>query len=74
MAVASQDSASFFRDRSLGAESPISGLIALLAAVDALSHVDDLNELKKQVAFMFSIIYYLICIFLPLDCWGSRHF
>ncbi|THU47345.1 hypothetical protein C4D60_Mb09t14510 [Musa balbisiana] len=48
MAVASQDSASFFRDRSLGAESPISGLIALLAAVDALSHVDDLNELKKQ--------------------------
>ncbi|XP_064939098.1 nicastrin-like [Musa acuminata AAA Group] len=52
MAVASQDSASFFRDRSLGAESPISGLIALLAAVDALSHVDDLNELKKQLVFV----------------------
>ncbi|WOL20134.1 nicastrin [Canna indica] len=52
MAVASQDSASLFRDRSLGAESPISGLIALLTAVDALSHVSDLNELKKQLVFM----------------------
>ncbi|URE35756.1 Nicastrin [Musa troglodytarum] len=52
MAVASQDSASFFRDQSLGAESPISGLIALLAAVDALSRVDDLNELKKQLVFV----------------------
>ncbi|KAG1358763.1 putative nicastrin [Cocos nucifera] len=49
MAVASQDSASFFRDQSLGADSPISGLIALLTAVDALSHVDGLDKLKKQV-------------------------
>ncbi|URE35759.1 Nicastrin [Musa troglodytarum] len=28
------------------------GLIALLAAVDALSRVDDLNELKKQLVFV----------------------
>ncbi|WVZ07497.1 hypothetical protein V8G54_020843 [Vigna mungo] len=48
MAVASMDSASFFRDKSLGADSPISGLIALLAAVDALSHLDGLDDLSKQ--------------------------
>ncbi|GMY24799.1 nicastrin isoform X4, partial [Fagus crenata] len=40
--------ASFFRDKSLGADSPISGLISLLAAVDALSHVDGLDDLTKQ--------------------------
>ncbi|XP_051192784.1 nicastrin [Lolium perenne] len=51
MVVASQDSASFFRDRSLGADSPISGLIALLTAVDALSHLHDLSKLKKQLVF-----------------------
>uniref|UniRef100_A0A453PIN3 Nicastrin n=1 Tax=Aegilops tauschii subsp. strangulata TaxID=200361 RepID=A0A453PIN3_AEGTS len=51
MVVASQDSASFFRDRSLGADSPISGLIALLTAVDALSHLHDLGKLKKQLVF-----------------------
>ncbi|KAJ4764059.1 Nicastrin [Rhynchospora pubera] len=50
-AVASFDSASFFRDRSLGADSPISGLIALLTAVDALSHVNHLKNLKKQLVF-----------------------
>ncbi|KAJ3699369.1 hypothetical protein LUZ61_003074 [Rhynchospora tenuis] len=51
LAVASFDSASFFRDRSLGADSPISGLIALLTAVDALSHVNHLKNLKKQLIF-----------------------
>ncbi|KAL6912167.1 hypothetical protein ACP4OV_000972 [Aristida adscensionis] len=51
MAIASQDSASFFRDRSLGADSPISGLIALLTAVDALSHLHDLSNLQKQLVF-----------------------
>ncbi|CAM0944287.1 unnamed protein product [Alopecurus aequalis] len=51
MVVASQDSASFFRDLSLGADSPISGLIALLTAVDALSHVHNLSKLKKQLVF-----------------------
>ncbi|KAF3331598.1 nicastrin [Carex littledalei] len=51
LAVASLDSASFFRDRSLGADSPISGLIALLTAVDALSHVNHLKKLKKQFVF-----------------------
>uniref|UniRef100_A0A804Q238 Nicastrin n=1 Tax=Zea mays TaxID=4577 RepID=A0A804Q238_MAIZE len=49
LAIASQDSASFFRDRSLGSDSPISGLIALLIAVDALSHIHGLSKLKKQV-------------------------
>uniref|UniRef100_M8AVU5 Nicastrin n=1 Tax=Aegilops tauschii TaxID=37682 RepID=M8AVU5_AEGTA len=39
------------RDRSLGADSPISGLIALLTAVDALSHLHDLGKLKKQLVF-----------------------
>ncbi|AQK55159.1 Nicastrin [Zea mays] len=48
LAIASQDSASFFRDRSLGSDSPISGLIALLTAVDALSHIHGLSKLKKQ--------------------------
>ncbi|XP_057971438.1 nicastrin isoform X2 [Malania oleifera] len=52
LTVASMDSASFFRDKSLGAESPISGLISLLAAVDALSHVNGLNGLGKQLVFM----------------------
>lgn len=51
LVLASQDSASFFRDKSLGADSPLSGLIAMLAAVDALSHVDGLDELKKQIVF-----------------------
>ncbi|RVW81134.1 Nicastrin [Vitis vinifera] len=48
LTVASMDSASFFRDKSLGADSPISGLISLMAAVDALSHLDGLNDLSKQ--------------------------
>ncbi|CAL4885266.1 unnamed protein product [Urochloa decumbens] len=51
LAVTSQDSASFFRDRSIGSDSPISGLIALLTAVDALSHIHDLSNLKKQLVF-----------------------
>ncbi|KAG4920374.1 Nicastrin [Glycine soja] len=51
LTVASMDSASFFRDKSLGADSPISGLIALLAAVDALSHLDGLGDLSKQLVF-----------------------
>ncbi|XP_008457115.1 nicastrin isoform X1 [Cucumis melo] len=52
LTVASMDSASFFRDKSIGADSPISGLIALLAAVDALSHVDGLDDLHKQLVFV----------------------
>ncbi|KAK2652570.1 hypothetical protein Ddye_012426 [Dipteronia dyeriana] len=51
LALASMDSASFFRDKSLGADSPISGLISLLAAVDALSRVDGLTNLSKQLVF-----------------------
>ncbi|XP_061978467.1 nicastrin isoform X1 [Populus nigra] len=51
LTVASMDSASFFHDKNLGAESPISGLIALLAAVDSLSHVNGLDDLGKQLVF-----------------------
>ncbi|XP_068663226.1 nicastrin isoform X2 [Aristolochia californica] len=53
LAVASQDSSSFFHDKSLGADSSLSGMISLLAAVDALSRVDGLHELKKQLVFLF---------------------
>ncbi|KAK2999969.1 hypothetical protein RJ639_024427 [Escallonia herrerae] len=52
LAIASMDSASFFRDKSLGADSPISGLISLMAAVDALSRVDGVNDLAKQLVFV----------------------
>ncbi|KAL5076913.1 hypothetical protein RYX36_015897 [Vicia faba] len=52
LTVASMDSASFFRDKSLGADSPISGLIALLAAADALSRLDGLGGLSKQLVFV----------------------
>lgn len=52
LTVASMDAASFFRDKSLGAESPISGMISLLAAVDALSHVEGLDDISKQLVFL----------------------
>ncbi|KAL0867225.1 hypothetical protein Bca101_046343 [Brassica carinata] len=52
LTVASMDSASFFRDRSFGADSPISGLVALLGAVDALSRVEGFSNLKKQLVFL----------------------
>ncbi|XP_043695678.1 nicastrin [Telopea speciosissima] len=52
LTVASMDSASFFRDKSFGADSPLSGMIALLAAVDALSRIDGINALSKQLVFM----------------------
>ncbi|KAJ0042428.1 hypothetical protein Pint_18260 [Pistacia integerrima] len=52
LSVASMDSASFFRDKSIGADSPISGLISLLAAVDALSRLDGLDDLNKQLVFL----------------------
>ncbi|XP_075510416.1 nicastrin isoform X2 [Primulina tabacum] len=52
LTVTSMDSASFFRDKSLGADSPISGLITLLAAVDAISRIQKLDELNKQLVFV----------------------
>ncbi|KAK9741989.1 hypothetical protein RND81_03G141700 [Saponaria officinalis] len=52
LAMASMDSASFFRDKSLGADSPLSGMIALLAAADALSRSDNLKSLKKKIVFL----------------------
>ncbi|KAH7679830.1 nicastrin protein [Dioscorea alata] len=51
LTIVSQDSASFFRDKSIGADSPLSGLIALLAAVDALSNIGSLDKLQKQLVF-----------------------
>ncbi|KAL3323460.1 hypothetical protein AABB24_037885 [Solanum stoloniferum] len=51
LTVASMDAASLFRDVSIGADSPISGLISLLAVVDALSRVDGLGDLDKQLVF-----------------------
>lgn len=52
LAVTSMDAASFFHDKSLGADSPVSGLITLLAAVDALSRVNGLKDLAKQLVFV----------------------
>ncbi|XP_010426885.1 PREDICTED: nicastrin [Camelina sativa] len=52
LTVASMDSASLFRDKSFGADSPISGLVALLGAVDALSRVDGFSNFKKQLVFL----------------------
>ncbi|KAJ8430490.1 hypothetical protein Cgig2_004683 [Carnegiea gigantea] len=52
LVVASMDSASFFRDKSLGAESPLSGLVALMAAADAFSHSDHFRSFKKQIVFL----------------------
>ncbi|KAI4321244.1 hypothetical protein MLD38_034649 [Melastoma candidum] len=52
LTITSMDSASFFRDKNLGAESPISGLIAMLAAVDALSHLDSLVDANRQLVFL----------------------
>ncbi|GAB2212538.1 hypothetical protein Drorol1_Dr00020511 [Drosera rotundifolia] len=52
LAVTSMDSASFFRDKSFGADSPVSGLVAMLAAADALSHIDDSQSFKKQLVFL----------------------
>ncbi|RDY12658.1 Nicastrin, partial [Mucuna pruriens] len=73
LTVASMDSASFFRDKGLGADSPISGLIALLAAVDALSHLDGLGDLSKQFLDQLSLVF---AVFTG-EAWGylgSRRF
>lgn len=51
LTMASMDSASFFRDKSLGADSPLSGMITLLAAVDALSRIGGFDNLTKQLVF-----------------------
>ncbi|KAJ0099859.1 hypothetical protein Patl1_20928 [Pistacia atlantica] len=83
LSVASMDSASFFRDKSIGADSPISGLISLLAAVDALSRLDGLDDLNKQIickmAFYCASDLFLVLVFLVLtgEAWGylgSRRF
>ncbi|KAH9687401.1 Nicastrin [Citrus sinensis] len=51
--VASMDSASFFRDKSLGADSPISVSSDIVTwYLDALSRVDGWNDLNKQLVFL----------------------
>ncbi|KAG6547977.1 hypothetical protein Mapa_010799 [Marchantia paleacea] len=52
LVMAAMDSASFFRDATPGADSPLSGLIAMLAAADALSRVPDVDEFQKQIVFL----------------------
>lgn len=67
LAITSMDSASFFRDMTIGADSPLSGLIALLAAVDALSKVSNPEDWDKQL---------IIAVFTG-EAWGylgSRRF
>ncbi|MCO5567551.1 hypothetical protein L7F22_021245 [Adiantum nelumboides] len=67
MAIASMDSASFFRDRTLGADSPLSGLLTLLAAVDVLSNIPDPDSWDKQ----------LVIVVFTGEAWGylgSRQF
>ncbi|XP_062100464.1 serine carboxypeptidase-like 42 [Humulus lupulus] len=65
LTVASMDSASFFCDKSLIADSPISGMIALLAAVDALSHLEAFHDLNKQVSEMNLLFNLCSAIFFP---------
>ncbi|KAL3676260.1 hypothetical protein R1sor_026208 [Riccia sorocarpa] len=50
--MAALDSASFFRDATPGADSSLSGLIAMLAAADALSRVADVDQFQKQTVFL----------------------
>eukprot|EP00250_Pteridium_aquilinum_P005740 c15793_g1_i1 orf=779-2905(-) len=49
LAVTTMDSASFFRDKTLGADSPLSGLLTLLAALDALAKVPNAESWDKQL-------------------------
>ncbi|KAI5648110.1 hypothetical protein M9H77_34115 [Catharanthus roseus] len=78
LTVASMDSASFFRDKSLGADSPISGLITLLAAVDALSRFGGFHNLTKQVGCEILLQNYdLVFAVFTGESWGflgSRRF
>eukprot|EP00850_Spirogloea_muscicola_P001661 SM000006S19426 [mRNA] locus=s6:627517:632413:- [translate_table: standard] len=52
IAMASVDAASFFRDVAPGADSPLSGFVALLAAVDALTSQVGVHQLSKQLGFL----------------------
>ncbi|KAJ7533501.1 hypothetical protein O6H91_13G052200 [Diphasiastrum complanatum] len=65
--IASMDSASLFRDQTHGADSPLSGMIAMLAAVDALSMTAGIDTLQKQLVF-------LVCTGEAWGYLGSRRF
>eukprot|EP00249_Psilotum_nudum_P017145 c26181_g1_i1 orf=97-1434(+) len=52
LAMSSMDSASFFRDKTPGSDSPLSGMIAMLAAADALSKTSGIDKWKKQLVFI----------------------
>ncbi|XP_024531033.1 nicastrin [Selaginella moellendorffii] len=67
LVLAAMDSISFFRDFTPGADSPLSGLISLLAAVDALSKADGIHNATKQVVF-------LVCNGEAWGYLGSRRF
>ncbi|CAI7853251.1 unnamed protein product [Closterium sp. NIES-53] len=55
IAMAQMDAASLFRDAAVGAESPVSGLISLLAAADAIASLlrkPSTPDLPKQLVFL----------------------
>ncbi|CAI5968693.1 unnamed protein product [Closterium sp. NIES-65] len=55
IAMAQMDASSLFRDAAVGAESPISGLICLLAAADAIASLlrkPSAPDLPKQLVFL----------------------
>ncbi|CAI5496894.1 unnamed protein product [Closterium sp. Naga37s-1] len=55
IAMAQMDAASLFRDAAVGAESPISGLISLLAAADAIASLlrkPSVPDLPKQLVIL----------------------
>ncbi|KAH7352865.1 hypothetical protein KP509_19G068000 [Ceratopteris richardii] len=49
LVITSMDSASIFRDTTLGADSPLSGLVALLASLDALANISSPENWNRQL-------------------------
>ncbi|GCC45856.1 hypothetical protein chiPu_0030220, partial [Chiloscyllium punctatum] len=47
------DARSFFWGVAPGADSAVSGFIALLSAAEALSHLPDIGTLRKNIMFLF---------------------
>uniref|UniRef100_V9KKG2 Nicastrin n=1 Tax=Callorhinchus milii TaxID=7868 RepID=V9KKG2_CALMI len=53
IAASRLDSRSFFWNEAPGADSPVSGFVTLLAAAQALRKVTDIQDLPKNILFMF---------------------